>query len=196
MKDTIPEVESDYILWQRFKKGDRQAFIRIYTKYYPPLLVYGMKIKSDHELVKDSIQEMFMDIMSHIENLGDIHNILYYLITCLRRKIFRKIQCNLSSYSNGDFYFQTLQLADDAADDEVFSLDIRRKKKELMRRMINHLSPRQKEALLMKFYLNMDYKDIAAIMGLNIQSVRNLIHKGIKTLRVRIKDVPALLQSA
>jgi len=196
MKDTFPEDESDYILWQRFKKGDKQAFIRIYTKYYTPLLVYGMKIKNDHDLVKDAIQEMFIDIMSHIQNLGDIHNILFYLITCLRRKIFRKIQCELSAYSNGDFYFQTLQLADDAPDDEVFSLNIRRKKKELMRRMINHLSPRQKEALLMKFYLNMEYKDIALIMGLNIQSVRNLIHRALKVLRELIKDVPALSQPA
>lgn len=197
MKNKVPDDATDYDLWQRFKMGDKQAFIKIYKDNYPPLFTYGIRIKNDHELVKDCIQEMFFDIMSHIEHLGDINNILCYLITSLRRKIFRKIQHELAFYSDKSLYLQDFQLMDeDSSDDELFGLDIRRNRKLQMRRLIDHLPPRQKEALLMKFYLRLEYKDIAAIMGLNIQSVRNLIHKAIKTLRERIKEVPALSQPA
>lgn len=186
MKHKASEDNSDFILWQKFKKGDHQAFTRIYKDFYPPLLVYGLKIKNDHEFVKDCIQEMFFDIMSHIQNLGDTDNILLYLITSLRRKIFRKLQYDFSFRYNKSCYSQSFEPEAEASDELLFRYDRNRRRKRLIRDMVNHLPPRQKEALLMKFYLHLEYKDIAMVMGLNIQSVRNLIHKAIKALRIRV----------
>ena len=188
MKHKASEDNSDFILWQKFKKGDHQAFTKIYKDFYPPLLVYGLKIKNDHEFVKDSIQEMFFDVMSHIQNLGDTDNILLYLITSLRRKIFRKLKYDISFCYNKSCYSQSIELAEEFSDEILFRSDRTRRRKRLIREMVNKLPPRQKEALLMKFYLHFEYEDIAIIMGLNIQSVRNLIHKAIKTLRTRVND--------
>ena len=48
---------------------------------------------------------------------------------------------------------------------------------------LNQLSKRQKEAIYLKFYTEMDYQQIAEIMQLNYQSVRNLVHASLKKLR-------------
>jgi len=186
MKDQTPEGNRDFTLWKKFKKGDHQAFTKIYKDMYPPLLVYGLKIKNDHEFVKDCIQEMFFDIMSHMENLGDTDNILLYLITSLRRKIFRKLQYDISFRYKKRGSPHDFDLEGDSSAEVVFSNDRARNRKRIIREMVNRLPPRQKEALLMKFYLHFEYEDIANIMGLNVQSVRNLIHKAIKTLRVKV----------
>ena len=177
---------NDFILWQKFKKGDHQAFTRIYRDFYPPLLGYGLKIKNDHEFVKDCIQEMFFDIISHIQNLGDTDNILLYLITSLRRKIFRKIRYDISFRFNKNILSQNFEESDYSSEQMVFYTDCNRTRKKLIREMVNKLPPRQKEALLMKFYLSLEYEDIAQVMGLNVQSVRNLVHKAIKLLRERL----------
>lgn len=48
---------------------------------------------------------------------------------------------------------------------------------------LNKLPKRQKEAIYLKYYTGLNAKEIAEIMEINYQSVVNLIHKGIKSLK-------------
>jgi len=188
MKKQNPTINDDYVLWRRFRKGDCQAFNTIYNDSYPKLLVYGLKFNSDKEFVKDCIQEMFLDIMRRLKKLGDTDNILFYLIASLRRKILRKIQYDISFRYDENIYIQNLRLPDCSSEERLIELDSQANAKCLIRSMIDKLPPREKEAILMKFYLFFEYEDIATIMGVNIQSVRNLIYKAIKNLRKNMSE--------
>ena len=186
MKNITSRVGDDKDLWQRFKKGDRNAFARIYKDYYMPLFNYGIKIRNQHEFIKDCIQEVFYDIIRHHESLGDVKNILLYLITSLRRKIFRKLRSDFSFKCDTLLYYNH-QFSDEGQEEAVFREQDDYHDKDLLRTFLDQLPRRQKEALLMKFYLNFDYEDIASLMEMNVQSVRNLIHRSIKSLRARLK---------
>lgn len=188
MKKQNPAINDDYVLWRKFRKGDCQAFNQIYKDAYPKLLVYGLKFKNDKEFVKDCIQEMFLDIMRCIKKLGDTDNILFYLIASLRRKILRKIQYDISFRYDENIFIQNIHLPDYKQEEQIMDLDRVGSTKQFLRRMINELTPRQKEAVLMKFYLYFEYEDIAMIMHLNIQSVRNLIYQAIKALRKNMEQ--------
>ena len=181
MKRKNPKANRDFFLWRKFKKGDRQSFGEIYREYYPALLNYGLKLKNDREFIKDCIQEMFLDITRYSKNLGDTDNIMFYLVTSLRHKIVRKIRydelCRLDQTSYNSY------LSDQGPEAKVVNMDQFARNKRVMRDLINKLPTREKEAMLMKFYLYLEYDDIAEIMGLNKQSVRNLIYRGIKHLR-------------
>jgi DNA-directed RNA polymerase specialized sigma24 family protein len=48
---------------------------------------------------------------------------------------------------------------------------------------INRLPKRQHEAIFLRFYEELSYEDIAAIMNLNYQGARNIIYKSVKALR-------------
>ena len=178
----------DPVLWQEFRNGNKEAFISIYQKNYPLLLDYGMKIKYNEDFIKDCIQEVFYDLLRYVKNLGPTDSILFYLFASLRRKIFRKLKYDISFRSDDNFYFNTLSLAEQSSEDTVIHDESSQNRKKLLKAMIDHLPPRQKEALLMKFYLYFEYTDIASIMELNIQSVRNLIHEALKTLREKVKN--------
>ncbi|MEM8901964.1 MAG: sigma-70 family RNA polymerase sigma factor, partial [Bacteroidota bacterium] len=45
------------------------------------------------------------------------------------------------------------------------------------------LSDRQKEAIFLKYYQDMDYEEIGEAMNINYQSVRNLVFRAVKSLR-------------
>jgi len=188
MKHKDPEVINDYNLWLKFKNGDHEAFTKIYTDYYPLLLGYGLKIKNDPDFIKDCIQEVFNKIIDHVKTLGNTNNIRFYLLVSLKRKIFRKIRYDRTFRWEESYFAGMPGLTEISHEDQVIDRERMNERKSLLKNMIDQLTPRQKEALLMKFYLSMDYPDIAQLMELNIQSVRNLVHQAIRTLREQIRS--------
>ncbi|MEF8812119.1 MAG: sigma-70 family RNA polymerase sigma factor [Bacteroidales bacterium] len=173
----------DSVLWQKFKNGDKEAFIKIYQKYYPQLLNYGLRIKRNEGFIEDCIQEIFYDLLRTAKNLGPTDNILFYLFASLRRKIFRKLKYDISFREDDNFYFDGPELAERSSEDAVIEDEGNQQRKKYFKELIGDLPSRQKEALLMRFYLHIEYSEIAKIMEMNVQSVRNLVHKAIKTLR-------------
>jgi RNA polymerase sigma-70 factor (ECF subfamily) len=68
---------------------------------------------------------------------------------------------------------------------------------ERLKRYLNNLSPRQYEAIVLRFYDEMSYADIAAVMEVNEQSVRNLVQRGLEHLRQYSRlTIPVLLLPA
>ncbi len=52
-----------------------------------------------------------------------------------------------------------------------------------LQQILSGLSKRQREVVYLKFYQEMDYQQIATMMSINYQSVRNLVHSAIKDLQ-------------
>jgi RNA polymerase sigma factor (sigma-70 family) len=50
-------------------------------------------------------------------------------------------------------------------------------------KMLEGLTPRQREAIFLRYFEEMSHDRIAGIMEMNKQSVYNLIHAGIAQLR-------------
>lgn len=197
MSKQNPVHNGDYKLWKNLKRGDYEAFNRIYTDNYPVLLAYGLKFKNDREFIKDCIQELFLDIIRRIHKLGDTDHIMFYLLASLRRKILRKIQYeNVFRYDHNHLYLQNLQLADPAAEEKILHIDQQAANKQLIRSLIDQLPPREKEAVLLRFYFRMEYPEMATIMKLNVQSVRNLIYRAIKNLREKARLYSGQLRTA
>jgi RNA polymerase sigma factor (sigma-70 family) len=58
---------------------------------------------------------------------------------------------------------------------------------------LNNLSPRQYEAIVLRFYNKLSYLEIAEVMDVTEQSVRNLIQRGIESLRQHSQLIVSLL---
>ena len=48
---------------------------------------------------------------------------------------------------------------------------------------LNKLTSRQREAIYLRFFENLNFETIAQVMEMNIQSVRNLIHRAMQLMR-------------
>jgi RNA polymerase sigma factor (sigma-70 family) len=179
---------SGQCLWRKFREGDKHAFEEIYRKYYGALLNYGLKIKPHEEFVKDCIQEIFCDLLNRSANLGNTDNILLYLTASLRRKIFRKLRYDLSFRIDDSSFNRIDQPVGLTQEDPAMRKKTIRERKKAVREMLNTLPYRQKQAFIMRFYLDLEYPDISSTMNLRIQSVRNLIYRALQTLRAKIKE--------
>jgi RNA polymerase sigma factor (sigma-70 family) len=117
----------------------------------------------------------------------------FYLIKSLRGKLLRivKKQKNISwEVINPDlpcFEFCFSQ-------DENLSLShSQNEQQELLLKSLNALPARQKEIIYLRFFNGMSYLEIAEIMSVNYQVVRNYACKAIKTLRKKVDLVLTLL---
>lgn len=70
----------DAIVWEKFKSGKQAAFVYIYNTYFQMLMNIGCQLTKDKSLVKDCIQDLFIELISRRSNLGDVKSIKLYLI--------------------------------------------------------------------------------------------------------------------
>ncbi len=172
--------------WSRFRSGDRYAFEEIYSEFVDALFAYGMKISTDRELVKDSIQDLFLDLYRYKINLKKPESLEFYLFKSLKRLIHKKLK-----KEHKIVHFETPDLLEI---DFVFNLEeefIRNETdfivKEKMRKVINGLKPKSRELLFYKFNSNLSYPEIGHLTGLKPDTAKKQIYRIIKGLRENYK---------
>lgn len=181
-------------LWYAFRQGDEAAFQQLYRLYAHDLLNYGYKVTNDVPLIEDSIHDLFIELWQSRANLSETDSIKFYLFRSLRNKI-NKIR-------NRDLFVQAadLDLASRYAADDFMIENKLIEQEEIdqlhrqLRKSYALLTPRQQEALNLRYYQHFSNEEIAQIMGVNYQSACRFIYSALKTLRevVRIFSLSLL----
>ena len=173
---------SDEILWKSIKKGDLKSFSILFKRFYPSLHSYGLKISRDETLTEDALQDFFVYIYEHKENLSDLQSIAPYLFASFRRFIIKRINKTqkFSFVRSIDANIVDISFTPEEFITKQESLTFRNKN---LAKLINQLPKRQKEVIYLKFNCNFKANEIAETMGINYQSVINTLHKAIKNLR-------------
>lgn len=159
-------------------------FTELYDKTIDDLFAFGVKISSDRELTKDCIQDVFVKLYSKQDELDGIEKIESYLYVALKNKINDEFRRN-SHISNNKIDECAAGLVNGNDDTSL----LERKEEELKRikeidKFMSNLSPRQQQIINLYYMEQRKYDDICRIMGINYQSVRNLMHRSMFKLRL------------
>ena len=181
--------EGDAVIWQQFLEGSREAFAALYASFAPLLYNYGCKQCADPRLVEDCIQDVFEYLLAHRTQLSPVNNVRAYLVKAYRRALLRKISNVRKNIPVG--------LIDEARFEIVISPESRLiaqqsslRRREKVNVALNALPPRMKEVLFLRFYENLSFEDIAAIMDIDQKSVYKMIYKAFDKLRQKLADFP------
>ena len=176
----INDNERDKILWNQFKNGDDDSFTAVFKKYYSFIFNYGCRITDDHSLVEDCIQELFLD-MWRTKGKADIVSVKAYIFKAFKFKLVKVIAKNnrVKLLPAGD-YENSFEISHENFLINKEQNAVLNKK---MAEALLQLSPRQKEIIYLKFYLNLNYDEVSDVMQINYQASRNLIYQAIKMLK-------------
>jgi RNA polymerase sigma factor (sigma-70 family) len=171
------------LLWNTFQKGDKEAFGRIYNLYIEELLSYGYRVTSNRQLIRDSIQDLFLHLWLHRENLSETDSVKFYLFRALRNRIVRNMEKDQHIARTG-----VEDMLDEIIGDLPFEHNImQRETDEIQASRLHHaierLSKRQQEVIVFRYHHDFSLEEISRLMNLNNQSVRNLLHRSITQLR-------------
>ena len=177
-----PDHMDDSMLWKAFRSGNEKALITIFDRLMQPLFNYGYKIVGERELVKDSIQELFIDLWQNRARLGDTDSIKYYLFKSLRRRLIRMRTSEKTSFfeSFPDDYDAEVSPSQEfvmIAD----QLSVERKSRAM--NLLRTLTQRQQEAMFLRYFDELTCDQIAMVMEISKQSVYNLLHDAVAELR-------------
>ena len=164
-----------------FQAGNMAAFSQLYNLHINVLFNYGLKLTIDKGLLKDCIHDIFVKLYTKKDELGTIDNLRSYLFISLKNKLCDELRRRM--YMSDTAVEEVSISTPTDVEDDYMEEEQRKNEFSLVRRLLDQLSPRQREALTLYYIEEKKYEDICEIMNMNYQSVRNLMHRGLTKLR-------------
>lgn len=175
-------------LWRRFKSGDDDALSKLYDNYVHKLFSYGLKIHGDEFLVKDCIQEVFIQLIAKRKKLALSDATHVYLFKSLRNKLLEELRSKnrridlVKSISFGDAKHEM------SAEQSIIYSEEEQIRSKIMETALNTLSDYQKEAIFLKYSQGFEYEKIAELLEIDIASARTLIYRSLKKVKESINN--------
>jgi RNA polymerase sigma factor (sigma-70 family) len=177
----IPEI------WEKFQEGDMEAFAHIYNQYVKVLYRYGTKLTSNEELVKDTIQEIFLDLyVNRKNNKTNPLNLKYYLVLAVKRNLIKKLK-RLRRNSNEEPFNELVFEPEYSIEKKIIEDEQKDEKNRLVVNALKTIPPKQKEALYLRYNEGLDYDDISKILKISKESVRKQVYRALKKIRSILK---------
>ncbi|GGW48554.1 RNA polymerase sigma factor [Arenibacter certesii] len=173
---------NDSELWEEFKRGNEEAFITIYNRYFQELCDFGVQYAS-LDIVEDAVQDVFINLRKKRQKLPIIKkSIRLFLFQCLRNNLFNHLK-NSKKFSKiknpADRFEITLSHQSVIILREEQNLNLKK-----LDNALAGLSEKQREAIYYYFYKGMSYDELKELVGYkDVKSARNLIYRIIKSLK-------------
>ncbi len=158
-------------------------FSELYDRTIDNLFAFGAACTSDREMIKDCIQDVFVKLYSKREELDSVSNIESYLYVSLRNRINDEFRHN-SHLCDHEINENNIHLISESDwTHNMEHIEEERKRNQCVSQYMKCLSPRQQQIIQLYYIERRKYDDICQIMGINYQSVRNLMHRSLLKLR-------------
>ncbi len=174
----------DVQLWKQLKNGCELSLGKLVKKYFNPLQNYGYKFVQDEDFVKDCVQEVFIEVWQRGERLTTPDSVRAYLLSSVRKRVlregFRQKILREDTTINLENDWHSVELPYEWAMIQQENVELLTQK---VKNMLSQLPKRQREAVYLQFYQNLEREEIAQIMDIHPQSVSNLLQSAFKVFR-------------
>jgi RNA polymerase sigma-70 factor, ECF subfamily len=185
---------SDADVMLRVKMGDESAFAYLVQKYRRPMVGFMYRLCHNPSTAEELAQEVFLRVYrSRIsyEPSAKFTTWLYCIATNLAVNHARDtrherpentVRLDEPDQETG----RTPDLADDSlsAEEQI----LKRERLAAIRSKVNALPERQRVAVIMHKYQQMDYRQIASVLKLSESATKSLLFRAYETLREQLKE--------
>jgi RNA polymerase sigma-70 factor, ECF subfamily len=185
---------SDAEVMLRVKAGDDSAFDYLVQKYRRPIVSFMYRMAHNSATAEELAQEVFLRVYrsrANYEPSAKFSTWLYRIATNLgvnhARDTRHERAENTVNLDEADSETgQTVDLPDKtpSIEEEI----LRRERLAAIRQKIEALPERQKTAVLMHKYQQMDYRQIADVLKLSESATKSLLFRAYETLRTQLKE--------
>ncbi|MBS1606130.1 MAG: RNA polymerase sigma factor [Bacteroidetes bacterium] len=183
----------DTTLWLSFLNGSRTSFEAIYHLYYQNLYEYGMRRVDDRDLVKDSIQDIFVRLWTNRVRIKPTDNIKYYLLHALKNQLINVAKAPARSRvasieEAGDFIMHFPPGAEHSPPDtNLLRKEEHGEQAQRLREALDGLTAKQKEIIYLRYFEELSYEEIAAIMNISVKGTYKLLYRALDALKEIMK---------
>lgn len=155
-----------------------RAVTALYAEHYRPMVRLATLLLSDQGRAEEVVQDAFVALHGRWSRLDDAERATAYL----RRSVVNG--CRSAHRRRGVEARHPPSPPEDAASAEVSALAAADRDEVL--RALGGLSPRQREVLVLRYYLDLSEADIADALRISRGAVKSHASRGIDALRTRL----------
>jgi len=178
----------------RVKAGDDAAFEYLVQKYRRPMVSFLYRLAHNAAAAEDLAQEVFLRVYRSRENYeasAKFTTWLYRIATNLavnhaRDTRHERPEAQVSLDEPDGETGMTMDVADGSLSAEETIL--RRERLAAIRQRVQALPERQRMAVVMHKYQQMDYKQIAEVLKLSESATKSLLFRAYEALRGQLKE--------
>jgi RNA polymerase sigma-70 factor (ECF subfamily) len=190
--EAVAALEHDAELMLRVKDGDEASFELLLDKYRHSVVSYLYRMVQNQGVAEELAQEVFFRVYRSRASYEPTAKFTTWLF---------RIATHLALNSIRDRRNERGQESLDEAGDDLRAIQIadRRKNREQemlvearlaeVRQAVTTLPEKQRAAVLMHKYQEMDYIQIAAVLGCSTSAVKSLLFRAYETLRARLSHL-------
>jgi RNA polymerase sigma-70 factor, ECF subfamily len=182
---------TDVQLMLDVKAGDEASFDFLLQKYRMPLVNFLYRMVRDTATAEDLAQEVFLRVYRARKQYTPSAKFTTWLfriatnlaLNSVRDNRYRKLETSLDAPVEMDTVpIMELRSPDMRIDEHLME----RARAEIIRRAISSLPEKQRAAVLLHKYEEMDYGEIAKIMECSESALKSLLFRAYETLRVQL----------
>jgi len=181
IKERLDENEDIHTLIERIKKGDREAFMTVTALYQKKVFLLAFSFFHNREDALDIVQETFLRLYQKVHLFRKGQNFQNWLLQIAKNLC---IDFHRKTYSKSKDYDRekpieemNLALADEK--DPYLSSDLRG----IFSECLKKLATKQRLIFVMKHYNQLEYQEIAQILGIALGTVKSLHFKAVQNMR-------------
>jgi RNA polymerase sigma-70 factor (ECF subfamily) len=188
------EIPSDADIMLQVKAGDQSAFDYLVKKYRRPMVSFMYRMVHNSAMAEDLAQEVFLRVYRSREGYEPSAKFTTWLY-----RIATNLAVNHARDTRHERPENVVRL-DEPDDDTGLSFDLpdvkpsaedallRRERMEAIRARVQGLPERQRTAVIMHKYQQMDYHQIAEVLKLSESATKSLLFRAYQTLRGQLKE--------
>lgn len=174
-----------------YAQGNNAAFDILLTRHQQRVFAYILQMVKDRNTADDLFQETFVKAIMTIRQgrYSEVGKFSAWITRIARNLIidFFRQEKTEAAVSTDDSNYDVLnrrELAEGTVEDVMINTQIRSD----IRRIIYHLPKPQREVLMMRYYRNMSFREIAEVTGVSINTALGRMRYAILNLRRVAKE--------
>jgi RNA polymerase sigma-70 factor (ECF subfamily) len=186
----MPEIleRNDEEIATQVQKGDIESFRVLVERYEPKMTRYAKRFFFDGDEGKDLVQEVFIKAYVNIQSFDASRRFSPWIYRIAHNEFvnnIKKRQKERDNVSIFDFDLLFPHLAAKETADDGFN---KAEMKSMLDRSLSELGPKYKEPLVLYYFEDMDYREIADILHIPISTVGVRLQRGRAMLKKIVKE--------
>ncbi|PKB16814.1 RNA polymerase sigma factor [Flavobacterium sp. 5] len=171
---------SEQLLVSELKNGNEKAFRKLYDFYYQDIYGYSISLLKSKELAEENVQDVFLKIWLHRENLNLEQSFKSFLFTIARNQAFNLLNKAANDVLLKEEVFYTSEKSHAEGDFSIREDDCKKLKKQA----IKQLPPKRKRIFKMSRKQGKTYEEISQELGISVNTVKNQMSKALESMRI------------
>ena len=172
----------DKELVELFKEGSKQAFEALYLRYKKKLMYFCNRLLRDETRAEDIVHDVFLQIFDTFDALNPEKDFFGYLQTIAKNRIldeFKKYDVHLR-------YAKEININENEAINQTENLILDNDYAKLLKKVIDRLSPKQKEVFRLSRIYGLTHKEIAERLHISLPTVKEHATLALKKIRKQL----------